>query len=151
MKDMERIRSQIQRATSLSGLQSAAAQAVAPPAPGSSEVAPPPSFASAAAGRPTDRTNPEAQTRARGGMSPAAMQDTAAVAAAAGQLNLGRAPGGLGSLEKELLGHDATAASRPKGKRTITETLPSGADVIVECLTQQRFNRDVRDFLRKNE
>mmetsp|Transcript_2147 Transcript_2147/g.5034 ORF Transcript_2147/g.5034 Transcript_2147/m.5034 type:complete len:215 (-) Transcript_2147:133-777(-) len=144
MKDMERIRSQIQRATSFSGLQSAAAQAASPP---QSSAAPPSpsSFASAPVGKAAARSNPQ------GGPGEAVAGAVPSAEIAPGQqLNLSQAPGGMGSLERELLSHDATA-SRPAAKQTITEELPSGADVVVECLTQQRFNRDVRDFLKKNE
>mmetsp|Transcript_16984 Transcript_16984/g.34727 ORF Transcript_16984/g.34727 Transcript_16984/m.34727 type:complete len:219 (+) Transcript_16984:163-819(+) len=148
MKDMERIRSQIQRATSFSGLQSAAAQAASPP---QSSAAPPSpsSFASAPVGKAAARSNPQGGPgEAVAGAVPST--DPPAEIAPGQQLNLSQAPGGMASLERELLSHDATA-SRPAAKQTITEELPSGADVVVECLTQQRFNRDVRDFLKKNE
>ncbi|QDZ24498.1 hypothetical protein HOP50_13g70370 [Chloropicon primus] len=133
MKDMERIRSQIQAATRIKVDPFSAVNAMPSTSMGSGE-----GEHHRLGG---DAFATEASARAGGGSS-----------SSGGGSDVG---GSLNPLEREmeeqLKRYDATQPTLPKGKggRTLTEHQPSGADVIVECLRQQRFNRDCRNLIKE--
>lgn len=145
VKDMERIRNQIQAATRIkmdpfSGAGPGAASpstSNAAPTPAS----PPPLKSDAQDSRPlqeSHRLRERPPPAPRGSEAPSTSNESSALER---------------ELEAQLRQFDATQPKEmPKGgkkpKRTLTEQQPSGADVVVECLRQQRFNRDCRNLIR---
>ena len=133
MKDMERIRSQIHAATRIN--------------------VNPFGSSGAASSDPPSESEP--------GMTPARPPSTGFAAGGLGGVPAASAgPEGGSSnplereLEEQLRTYDATKPrDGPKGKakRTVTEAMASGADVVVECLRQQRFNRDCRRLIKEQK
>jgi Sec-independent protein translocase protein TatA len=154
MKDMENIRTQIQTATRINVMESFNPTSSQHPTTSTSSASAREERSTGRNTPPTSSTSPSTSGSSEF-LSGGREMKGASNSSSSSKVSQGRSSGKgemnpwERELELQLRQVDATQPQHNANSETRTELLPSGADLVLECLRQQKFNRDVRETFRE--